>query len=132
MNKEKMVYIIMVNYNSSDDLIECLNSIVKLDYNKYKIVICDNNSVDSCDDILAKWCCDNQKKYVLFRDDEITRTTIISPECFDVVLINNSVNSGFAGGNNLAIKFSISMSPNALFWLLNVDTVVEPKSLKKL
>ena len=39
-----MVYIIIVNYNGSQDTIECIKSLSNIKYKNYKIVVVDNNS----------------------------------------------------------------------------------------
>lgn len=45
-NTEKMVCIILVNYNGYKDTLECVQSILKSSYTNYKIIIVDNASTD--------------------------------------------------------------------------------------
>ncbi|WP_410476981.1 glycosyltransferase family 2 protein [Klebsiella quasipneumoniae] len=41
-----MIYIIIVNWNGIDDTLACLNSLLKLSYKDFSIVVCDNGSLD--------------------------------------------------------------------------------------
>jgi len=49
-----------------------------------------------------------------------------------ITLIKNNKNLGYAGGNNIGIKYAMKDSYFKYFWLLNNDTVVDKKSLGKL
>ena len=55
MIKDKQVYISIVNYNNASQTIKCIESILKLNYDNYKIVLVDNNSSDNSIDDLEKW-----------------------------------------------------------------------------
>jgi GT2 family glycosyltransferase len=46
-------------------------------------------------------------------------------------LIETGENLGFAGGNNVGIRYSLGRSAD-LIWILNPDTVVEPGTLRRL
>jgi hypothetical protein len=46
-----------------------------------------------------------------------------------LVLIQTGANLGFAGGNNVGIRYALSRDDCDYIWLLNNDTVVEPDSL---
>ena len=54
MNKEK-VYIIILNYNGWENTIECLESVLKIDYSNFQIIICDNNSTDNSFEKIIEW-----------------------------------------------------------------------------
>ncbi len=51
----KKVYIIIVNWNGWQDTIECLESVLKLEYDNFRIVVCDNGSVDDSYEKLCSW-----------------------------------------------------------------------------
>ena len=55
MDTNKLTYIIVLNYNSSECTIQCLESLVKLINAKFKIVIVDNFSSDSSIVQIKKW-----------------------------------------------------------------------------
>jgi GT2 family glycosyltransferase len=93
-----LIYIILVNYNGYKDTIECVNSLKKINYNNYKIIIVDNASSD-----------DSAK--------------ILKQKLNDCEIIKSKKNLGFAGGNNLGIKYALNHNANYIM-LLNNDTLV--------
>ncbi|EHK2442087.1 glycosyltransferase family 2 protein [Clostridium perfringens] len=98
-----MVYIIIVNYNGSDDTIECINSLLKITYKKFKIVVVDNNS----------------------RKSELEKIKNLDKE-FTLISLNN--NLGFAKANNIGIKYAIKQGADYCL-LLNNDTTVDENFL---
>lgn len=102
---EPLVYIILVNYKGVNHTIECIKSLKKIIYKNYKIIVVDNNSKDNSINELSK--------------------------IKDIVLIKNKINAGFAGGNNLGIKFAIDNGADYVL-LLNNDTTVEIDFLNQL
>lgn len=105
-NPFPLVYIILLNYNGYKDTIECINSLEKISYKNYKIVIVDNASTDGSEDILK-----NEFPHHIF--------------------IQTGSNLGFAGGNNVGIKYALENGADYIL-LLNNDTVVEPNFLEPL
>lgn len=94
--------IILVNYNTPGDTIECLESIKKAKLPKgleIRTTLVDNASIDDSIDLF-------KTKY---------------PE---VRLIENQINQGFAGGNNVGIKDALLNNPTHIL-LLNNDTLVD-------
>lgn len=93
--------IVIVNYNVSDKLKNCLESLNGLNHkDKYKIIIVDNNSSDNS-------------------------VSLIKKEFPDIFLIENKENLGFAKANNIAIDFLIkTFSSIEYILLLNPDVVV--------
>ncbi|MCK5123537.1 MAG: glycosyltransferase family 2 protein [Candidatus Pacebacteria bacterium] len=106
MNFQKKVHIILLNWNGKEDTLECIESLQKVEYSNYKIIIVDNNSED--DSVLAV-----RKKY---------------PE---IKIIENEKNLGFAGGNNVGIKYAIENDADYVL-LINNDTTVEKDFLREL
>lgn len=100
-----MLSIIIVNYNTSNDIDHLLKSIITFEttYNDYEIIIIDNNSGDK-----------GLKK--LFSDYPFIK------------IINAPRNGGFAYGNNLGIN----KSSGDIILLLNPDTYLEDNSINKL
>lgn len=94
-----LIYIILVNYNGYRDTIECVKSIERIKHNNYKIVIVDNASTN------------NSVEYI--------KNSL--KEC---ILIESKQNLGFAGGNNIGIKYAINNGAEYVL-LLNNDTLVE-------
>lgn len=106
------VYIIVLNWNGWEDTIECLNSIIRNDYKNYHIIICDNHSSDESVQKLVMWQEKNKK----------IKTT----------LLENDTNLGFAGGNNIGIRYAMGNNDFKYIWILNNDTIIKENALSKL
>jgi len=152
----KKVYIIILNYNGWQDTIECLESVLKNDYNNYQIIVIDNNSPNNSMEYLIKWAkgelClwlpDNnslkylsfslEKKpieYIVYTKDEAIRggdkekeNKLKNP----IIFIQAGENRGFAAGNNIGIKYALAKDDFDNIILLNNDTVIEKKTIKSL
>lgn len=107
------VSIIILNWNGWSDTIECLNSLSKIDYPNYEVVLVDNNSKDESVEKILEWIA--EKKSVI-----------------PIYFIKNDENYGFAKGNNIAIKKVLDKGDSEYILLLNNDTVVEKKFLNEL
>ena len=56
MNKKNLVAIIVLNFDKKNDILECLNSIFKMDYREYEVIVVDNGSSDgSVEEISAEF-----------------------------------------------------------------------------
>lgn len=106
MAKEPKVTILILNWNDCQETIKCLESLQKVTYHNYQIVVIDNGSID----------------------DSVEK---IKDKFPDVTLIENKKNLGFAGGNNVGIKYALKSGADYVL-LLNNDTVVEPEFLEEL
>jgi len=100
------VFIIVLNWNSASDTIECIGSLQKLDYPACEIILVDNGSSDDSESIL-------RKKYP------------------GLEFIQTGTNLGFAGGNNVGIRYALEHGGEYV-WLLNNDTVVYPDALTEM
>ena len=131
--KEKKVNIIIVNYNSWKDLIECLKSIDKSRYTNYQIFIVDNNSQDNSIEEINSWFKENRIPALDISLQDFENTDFLPKiDAQDLVLIRNNKNEGFASGNNVAIKYLINNREDEYVWLLNPDTEVEENVLAQL
>lgn len=106
ISRNKLVYIIILNWNGSRDTIACVESCLNLEYPLFKIVVVDNGSDDDSETILKK------------RFPTIT-------------LIQTGANLGYAGGNNAGLRHA-HLEQADYVWFLNNDTVVDPMSLAEL
>lgn len=100
------VYIIILNWNGLKDTLECLDSVYRLDYPHFEVIVVDNCSSDAS-------------------------ARSIRQKFPQIIMIENSSNMGFTGGNNIGIYHALK-SGGDYVWLLNNDTVVEPTSLTTL
>jgi len=106
MNKKKRLAIILVNWNGTDDTINCINSIQGSSYKDYFIIVVDNGSHET--ELLKLTKCD-----------------------FDIILIKAGENLGYTGGNNVGIKRALDNDAEYIL-LLNNDTYIAPDALSKL
>lgn len=100
------VIIITLNWNGKDDTIECINSLLELDYPNYEITVVDNASTDN-----------SVKAF---------------KETFpDITLIGNKENLGYALGFNTGIEYALEQNVKYVL-ILNSDTVIDKNALKEL
>jgi hypothetical protein len=97
------VFIVILNWNGWKDTVECVESCLKITYSNFRILIVDNGSTDGSETILKK----------RFPEAEIIQT---------------GSNLGFAGGNNVGIKYALEQGAEYI-WLLNNDTIVDINAL---
>lgn len=146
------VYIIILNWNGWQDTVECLESVFRLHYNHYQVVVCDNDSQDNSLDHIRAWAgghapvvidekhplqhlsFPNVPKPINFVD--ISRIEAESSRIHalqePLILIKTGGNLGFAGGNNVGMRFALQQGDTDYIWLLNNDTVIEPNALSAL
>jgi GT2 family glycosyltransferase len=127
----KRVYIIIVNWNCGNDTVECLESLFRLTYPSFKVVVCDNGSSDESLELIKRWAESNDLCYNEFRSDEADQEDNLDDD-LPLVVIKNPLNLGFAGGNNVGMRFALNRGDCSYVWLLNNDTVVETDALARL
>lgn len=103
MTKPK-VSIIILNWNGLEDTVECLESLKKITYPNYDVVVVDNGSAGNDVRILRERFSDY------------------------VHIIENGKNYGFAEGNNIGMRHALTQGADYVF-LLNNDTTVAPDFL---
>lgn len=121
------VYIVLLNYNGSTDTIECLESLQKLNYSNYQVLIVDNSPLDLPFQALLDWAVQKKVKF-----DQTTQSAL-DLNVFEnqFVFVKAKQNNGFAAGNNIALEAILKASEfNYYVWILNNDTVVDKESLK--
>ena len=146
------VSIIILNYNGWKDTLECLESVLKIDYPTFQVVVVDNASTDGSMQRLEEWAdgkipanasmhssisrltsppVPKPISYCAYEGEVISKHTC-GGDSSKLTFIKSGTNGGFAAGNNLGIKFAQSQQDCQFVWLLNNDTVVHPNSLKEL
>ena len=83
-----------------------MESVFKLDYPNFEVIVVDNGSKDN--------------------SAEVIHTT--HPQ---VLLIENKENLGYAGGNNIGMRYAMDHGADYI-WLLNNDTIFDPYTLDKI
>ena len=143
------VYVILLNWNGWSDTIECLESLFKLNYPKFTVIVCDNDSSDGSIQKIEDWACGSLSVFCKNPDiAPLVYPAIPKPLPFislsssnamnkerssaRLVLIQTGANLGFAGGNNVGIRYALSCGDCEYVWLLNNDTVVDRQALSKI
>ncbi|MDD2542218.1 MAG: glycosyltransferase family 2 protein [Desulfuromonadaceae bacterium] len=127
----KRVYVILVNWNGWQDTIECLESLLLLEYPDFRIVVCDNGSEDDSLQKIRNWADSYEAGYVEYQRTEAETGGFLTADPV-LTLIRNCENLGFAGGNNVGLRYAMSRGDAGYCWLLNNDTVVESDALSHL
>jgi hypothetical protein len=105
--KSPKVSVVILNWNGYEDTIECLESLKKIDYPNYEIIIVDNASIG--DDV-----------------------KILQTRFGDYIhMIANDRNDGFAGGCNIGIHYILEKGTDYIL-LLNNDIIVDPEFLTEM
>ena len=100
---DPLISIVLVNWNTKGDLIECLTSVFSSAYRNFHVILVDNASIDGSVEAVEK----------LFPS---------------VTTLTNHENLGYTKGNNIGLRKAIEIgSPYTLF--LNTDTVIDKRLL---
>lgn len=100
------VTIVVLNWNNGPDTLACLGSLAALDDPACDVLVVDNGSTD----------------------DSVARIRAAYP---GVTLIETGANLGYAGGNNVGIRYALAAGAEAV-GILNNDVAVEPGFLAPL
>lgn len=128
------VYVVIVNWNGWKDTVECLDSLLLLEYPDFRIVVCDNGSQDDSVIQLREW---GERTFGSGSAvwQELNRDTAEkgygSPDA-KLTLVMNGANLGFGGGTNVGLRYALACGDADFCWLLNNDTVVEPSALTEM
>jgi len=147
------VYIIILNWNGWQDTVNCLDSVFRLTYGSYRVLVCDNGSVDGSIDRILQWAAGKLPAYPAGGDNPRARSARIlqkpipaviydrkaaesggkdSDSEIPLVLVSNGENLGYAGGNNVGIRYALARDDFDCIWILNNDTEVDPGALSSL
>jgi GT2 family glycosyltransferase len=139
--------VVVLNWNGWKDTVECLESVVRLNAPEFRIVVCDNGSTDGSLEKIKEWARGQLQAesantqlshlisppvpkpipYLELTRDQAESGTVRSK--VPLILIQNGANLGFAGGNNVGLRYALGDAECQFFWMLNNDTVVEPDAL---
>lgn len=125
-----LVSVIVLNYKQFQDTIVCLESLLESDYDHFNIVLVDNNSPNESAIALCRWARSRyQQETPLQTDDGLPGISYTVGPRATLVFIQSTENKGYAGGNNIGIKFALEKYDAAFYWILNNDTKVDAKAL---
>ena len=145
-------YVILLNWNGWGDTIECLESLFRLQEPGTRVIVCDNSSTDNSLQRIKAWAegrldvfvcrenglkgpvappCTKPIKYLEYSRDEAEKGGRKDGDA-ELILIQTGANLGFAGGNNVGLRYALARDDFDYIWLLNNDTVVEPNALTQM
>jgi len=172
MNKPKLA-ILILNWNGWKDTIECLESVFRISYPNYQVVVIDNGSTDGSIEKIKAWAEGKQEAltpeathplydlshppvkkpipYIEYNrkeaeaggNPELENSLMINSKThlqtnpnnslnpttkYPLILIQTGANLGFAGGNNVGIRYALKRRFDYVL-LLNNDTVVDKNFL---
>lgn len=127
------VFVVLVNYNGWRDTVECLESLSCSTHPDFRVIVCDNGSTDGSIGRITAWAEARGAglgAVVMTRREAEAGGT---PQgAGDLVLIDCGGNLGFAGGNNVGLRYALAAGDCDLVWLLNNDTAVHPDAMGSL
>lgn len=97
--------VIVLNWNNATDTLTCLESLARQEY-PHRVLVVDNGSTD----------------------DSVARIRAAFPE---VEILETGENLGYAGGNNVGIRYALAQGAEYLL-ILNNDVVLAPDCLSRL
>lgn len=159
------VAVIILNYKDWRDTVECLESVLRSNYENYQAIVINNDSLGKSMDYIKAWAegrlsvslaMDNPLPsyppvakplhYVYYTREQAEKGGDADKErqceCFlannstvamryPLILIQTGSNLGFAGGNNVGIRYAISQDFDYVF-ILNDDTVVGQEAISEM
>jgi GT2 family glycosyltransferase len=143
-------YIILLNWNGWRDTVECLESLLRLGDDNFRIVVCDNASSDDSWEQIKAWAQGGIAVRAPNRElDRFSSPPVRKPVAYcelsgaaadlgaigadtRLFLIQTGANLGFAAGSNVGLRLALMDRDCEFCWLLNTDTVVAPDSLAAL
>ena len=144
--------VLLLNWNGWADTVECLESVFRHVPPETRVIVCDNGSTDHSLDYLRAWA-EGRLSLWLPRSHPLRALSwppVPKPithcqydrkqaeqggqgrEAARLVLIDNGANLGFAGGNNVGLRYLLAQGGIDGVWLLNNDTVIAPGALEAL
>lgn len=131
MNTSK-VYILILNYLQWQDTKECLESVLKSSYNNFSIIVIDNNSRNNSLEHLTDYVKNGSVEATGYRtyNREMLNSQVDWQELPRLTFIQNDINAGFAGGNNIVLRNLTNL--DAYIWLLNPDMTIREDTLTEL
>lgn len=147
------VIILVLNWNGWRDTLECLASLFRSSYPNYQVVLLDNNSTDDSVHRITAWTDGDGRSrddagecflpgqalpYILYdrptaeqggmREEE-SRISLRLPSSIPapLVIIQTGGNLGFAGGNNVGMRYALQRGAEYIL-LLNNDAILRSHS----
>jgi hypothetical protein len=133
------VIVIVLTYRGADVAIECLSSVLASDYPDFRIIALDNASPDGAYAQLKAWAggaapppiaqspigaTSNAKGPLDFAEREPGAAPADTASLPRLTLVQTGANLGYAGGNNVALRWLQKLTDWDYAWILNPDTAI--------
>lgn len=141
------VIVIVLVYRGADIAIECLSSILASDYPDFRIILLDNASPDGAYEGIRAWA-DGAKPPAITNSPIGASDNAAGPLDFEerapgsappntaalrrLTLVQTGANLGYAGGNNVALRWLQNLGDWDYAWILNPDTVIASDAMAAL
>lgn len=144
--------VLLVNWNGWGDTLECLESVFRHVTADTRVIVCDNGSTDNSVAMFLAWA--EGRLNVLVPVGQPLRGMSWPPvpkpipcQVYDraaaerggdpadnaqLTLIQTGKNLGFAGANNVGLRYELARGEADFIWLLNNDTVIGMGALDEL
>jgi GT2 family glycosyltransferase len=146
------VAILLLTWNAREMTTECLESLFRLDYPRFTVVLCDNDSTDGSVEHFRAWARGDVKSDPPASDAlrhlssppvpkpiRMVEYTRAEAESSDVgttdaplVLIHTGGNIGYSPGNNVGMRYIGARGDIPYVLILNNDVVVAPDALREM
>lgn len=131
-NAPGLVYVIVLNWRGAADTIECLETVFRQEYPAFRVIVCDNDSRDGSLEKIRAWAEGASISCVSHDRSAAEAGGAAADARRRLILIDTGGNLGFAGGNNVAIRYALRRRDAAYLWLLNNDAVADDRALSAL
>lgn len=125
--------VVVVSFNSSDVILDCLESLLSSTGVILNVVVVDNFSTDGTPNLLNAWAT-GETPYTLPEDSPVSFDIAEKPLSLNgeknassphkITLLDAGVNGGFAAGVNMGLAKLAENPSVSRFWVLNPDTMV--------
>jgi GT2 family glycosyltransferase len=146
------VYVVIVNFNRWRDTAECLESVLRSDYEHVRVIVVDNASTDDSRAGLVSWA-EGRWPYAPIRATALSdksQPPVAKPVDYLVVeaadardalrargnefpkltLLMAAANRGFAAGNNAAFRLLLDAQADGCVCMVNNDMVIAPDAVR--
>jgi len=143
-SRSSTVMILVLNWNGWRDTLDCLESLYNNDYPDYQVVLIDNDSTDDSLERIREWASHSFSHcplpYIAYdritaergglKEDELRLYCELPAQIpHPLIIIQAGENLGFAGGNNVGLRYALSRDAGYVLLLNNDAQLRSPQVL---
>jgi GT2 family glycosyltransferase len=144
--QQPRVVVLILMYGHPDDAIEAVSSVLASDYPDFRVILLDNASPDGAYGAVKAWANGERAPpiaaplpgiapprrgpidYAEHRPEDRPNIASLPP----LTLVETGANLGYAGGNNVALRWLMESQDWDYAWILNPDAAVDPAAMSAL